>query len=204
MGHWTDLVNGVLYSYTDEMPSIYSLLDSDARGWPYYEGDRVKQRKSIRDHVRSIKQTLANGGYATISATGGKFTLSIGDGHTLSGYSPHVILAAYLAGVPVLDFREVSRMIDIVRLPLPVIGGSSGLMSNNSKFRLRDIEHDMDRLGPDYPSHASYVPLSLYLQKAKQVGASIHYYPSKRSKENHYFTTDYPEWIASRRRDFQD
>jgi len=208
-----ELIRHALWSFVDEKPGIYELLDQDARAWWYHkkmrkEGQvseaRARERKSILDHVSQIRETLANGGYATISQSGGKFTMSMGDGCTLESYTPHVVLAAYLAGVPVVDFREVKDSVAIWQISMPVIGASQ--YPTNSKIRLADIEYDMERLGDEWPSHTSRVPLAEYFKQARAAGAAIHMFIGPHTKRDHYLIdhTEYPDWIASRRRDIQD
>jgi len=38
---------------------IYRYLNAQAKAWPYYAGDRAKQRQSIRDGVRMLRQMFS-------------------------------------------------------------------------------------------------------------------------------------------------
>ena len=176
-------MNAILYG--NDCPSLYSILDDEARGWWYHkklrkQGEiaeaRRRERKSITDHHKQLVKALANGGYATIAQGGGQFSLSYADGAYVTGYSYRLVATAYIVGLPVLDWRHCDDVIGITRLPLPVIG--------DSKFSVQDMERD--RLRPDYPSPFSYVPLAQYLSMAQDVGATVHHYPSSRTKSGQY------------------
>ncbi len=184
-------MNSILLGLADEKPSLYSVLDEKARSWWYHKELREKgqvtearkrERKAIRDSIRTIKLALENGGYATISQSGGTFTINYGDGCNVSGYDESLVTSAWLAGIPVVDWRFVESSADIISMPMPCIG--------NSNIYTDKMQDDIDRLGDDYPSAYSYVPVHDYIQRAMQVGASLHYAPTHRTKNNHYIGVD--------------
>lgn len=173
--------------YGDATPSLYSVLDDSARKWWYHEkmrkngdevGARVRERNNIRQHIDQIKKALTNGGYATISQSGGSYTITYSDDANVSGYSPRLVLAAYLAGVPVLDFRNAKDGVAIMKMPMPLIG--------DSKRKREYMADDIERLGDRYPTLMSHVPLADYLQRAQAIGATLHHSPTSRTKEDQY------------------
>lgn len=171
----------------DEVPDLYSLLHQDARSWWYHaqlrrrgelDEARVKEREQVREQIKSLRLALENGGYATIARSGGNYTLTVGDGHTVSGHNERIIISAYLVGLPVLDFRSVDDVGAIMSMPMAVIGDQSHWHDN--------IADDMKRLGDKYPTSMSYVYLADYFQRAIAIGATIHHAPTKRTRDNHY------------------
>jgi hypothetical protein len=158
----------------EETPSLYAILDEDARVWWYHKElrekgkhrvARDKERRSIREHVRPLREALENGGYATISMSGGKYTISYSDNANISGYGWRLVAAAYLAGIPVLDFRPVESTAAIMAMPMPVIG--------DCKFKVQDMVDDAKRDGGK-PTALSRVLLHDYLNIAEDIGAIIH------------------------------
>jgi hypothetical protein len=148
-----------------ETPSLYAILDEDARAW-WANTTREKQRHSIREHLRVLKDGLANGGYATISQSGGVYTISYSDNAYIQGYGWRLVASAYLAGIPVLDFRPVESASAIVAMPMPVIG--------DSELKVRDVELDAKLRGNDPPQALDYVMLGTYLEMARRLGATLH------------------------------
>jgi len=178
-------IDDVLHSYADEKPSLYSVLDKKAREWWHHkrlrkwgetQAAREAERRSIRDTVGWLKKALENGGYATISMTGGKYTITMGDNSNVSGYDESLIIAAYLVGLPVLDWRGATDAGEIMRMPMPVIG--------NCKYKRAKLAED--KLKPGYPGAFSYISLQEYFYRAKQIGAVIYWRPTLRSKMGHY------------------
>ncbi len=171
----------------DEVPDLLSLLRQDARRWWYHaqlrsrgevDEARKRERDQVRDQIKELRLALVNGGYATIANSGGTYTLTVGDGHTVSGHNERIVLSAYLVGLPVLDFRNVDDIGAIITMPMPVIG--------NAMYWRDSIINDMARLGDRYPTSMSYVYIADYFERAKAIGATIHHAPTKRTRDNHY------------------
>ena len=154
------------------VPDLYTILNDNARAWHYTIGNRREQRKSIRDSVCRLSRALANGGYATISALGGFYTLSIGDGEALEGYSPSIPISAYIVGLPVIDFGPATSY----HLPIPVIG--------DKKHWRRDLARSMARSTD--PNEWTYAPVSMYLDRGVSQGAALYFKPAARTKEGQY------------------
>lgn len=161
--------------YGDVTPSLYSVLDKGARKWWYHEklrknGDpinaRGRERQSIREHVRQLKKALANGGFATISQSGGTYSITYSDNGSVSGGFWRLVASAYLAGLPVMDWRDVQSGLAIMQLPMPLIG--------DCKFKQQAMADDIERLGDRYPTLMSHVPLARYMEMAEKLGATIH------------------------------
>ena len=176
-----DLDNLLYHSYTNEKPSLYKVMNDKAKNW-WANTTRVKQRATIKENVRALREARKNGGYAVIAALGGHYTIVVGDDHQWSGGRgwESLIAIAYLVGLPVIDFRPATTL----PRPMPIIGNT---------------KHGLDCLAK-YDARV-YVPLAEYIQQAKQGGATILMRPQLGTLNNHYFVSDYPEWIASRRRD---
>lgn len=104
------------------MPSLYSLLNQEAKAWWYYKElrergahkeARKKERESILGHIKYIRDTLANGGHVTMGRGG--FTLHISDNQTLSGYGDQFFNACIQAGIKGWDSRHCDFM-DVARV----------------------------------------------------------------------------------------
>ena len=151
-----------------EMPSLYSVLLGKARSFGYTRRDI---RNDVRRNVKMLRTALANGGYGVISMSGGQYTLYESDNLYTTGYDPRLVIAGYIAGLPVIDWRRASRHEHIVsnfyNLPICVIGDTKRKRAQVST------------------SHRpfSYVLVPKYMELAMGIGATLHYAPTKLSKE---------------------
>lgn len=115
---------------------VYGLLDRAARSWWYNRQlrergqiaeARKRERASIRDKARDLKQARANGGFVTVGRGG--WTLHIDRSHTLKGYgdlSDVIPQCALLLGLPVVDSTTIpdEKIHLTLALPFAQVGAS--------------------------------------------------------------------------------
>lgn len=111
------------------MPSLYAMLDSEARAWWYFrelrqhgqaQEARVKERESIWNTVRMLRDTLANGG--VLYCGRGGFTLHYSGHGRLEGYTPdHMREVCERVGIPVIDTRELPPETVFKTLRIPMV-----------------------------------------------------------------------------------
>lgn len=180
------------------------LLRDDAESWWYHkqlrkEGDvaeaKKREDKSVNDALANIGAAITNGGYGTIAQSGHTYTLTFSDNKYRQGYSPDDILAAYVLGIPILDFRNVAPYDSrkVIRMSMPVLG--------DCKFKVRDAYEEWVAQRPGYPTSMSYVPLAVYFRQARKVGATVHYRPTPESMDDQYLIGDdkVGEWFERKR-----
>ena len=110
---------------------VYRWLNSRAKAWPYYKDDRAKQRGSIKDNLKSLREIMASryrdgsfACFATVSRDGdlsldwrGKYGRC-----ALTGLVADQELARYIRlGIPVVDCRpaELGKLVNAcLRSPL--------------------------------------------------------------------------------------
>lgn len=116
------------------MPSIYSILNTRARAWWYHrrlrgQGQaaeaRRRERASIRERARDLKEAQRNGGFVTIGRGG--WTLRIERNHTLQGYgdmTDAIPQCARRLGLPIVDSTTIpdELIARTIVLPMPQIG----------------------------------------------------------------------------------
>ena len=111
--------------------SVYGHLQQDAKTWWFNANlrasgkiaeARVNERVLIRSRVKSIRECKKSGGYALVGMAG--WIVYISQYHRVSGHdwNSDYILAARVAGVPVVDIRNVTGRNLVELLSLPVIG----------------------------------------------------------------------------------
>lgn len=144
--------------------SLYAILDQDARQWWYHQDlrkagkateARKRERDSILSHVKTLRQALQNGGYASVGRGG--WSIHISDGHKLQGYGQTdepMIQAAILVGLPVVDSTTISGDDIFETIRMPMVGIS---------------HHDQ----PPYRS-LDYAPLKVVAKMYQDLGATIY------------------------------
>lgn len=114
--------------------TIYAILNASARSWWYHrqlrEQGRVaearqRERASIRDHARDLKEARRNGGFVTMGRGG--WTLYIERNYALKGYgdiSDPIPQCALLLSLPVVDSTTIpdEKIHLTLGLPFPQIG----------------------------------------------------------------------------------
>jgi len=144
--------------------SIYEMLNEKAKAWWHYadlrragktEEAQRHEARSLRGDFRTLAQALASKG-AHLRIGRGGFTFLYADGCTVSGYDEgkEYQKACRLLGIPVVDTRTVpnERLQSMFKLPMVAVG--------------REPEAE--------PYHGfSYAPLSYYIEKVAQLGATI-------------------------------
>lgn len=148
--------------------SVYSLLDQNTRRWWYHrqlrdngeiQEARRRERRSIRDAIRSFRETIKNGGYLSVGRGG--WTLHIDNGHTWSGYGEMdepIVQAAMRIGIPTINTLTMSFDNALQTISLPMVGIS----------RIDD---------PPYRS-LSYAPLQYVAEEYRKLGATLYNFPN--------------------------
>jgi len=146
------------------MLSLYNLLDTKARLWWYNrelrdkgntEEARKRERTSIKDSIRVLRQALANGGYCQVGRNG--WTIYCAAHSTLSHYGgldAAMVQACIKVGIPVIDTLTIpdKDIAQTIKLPIIHLG-------------------KCDK--PPYGS-MSYAPLNHVLPLYRELGATIY------------------------------
>jgi len=146
------------------MPSLYNLLDTKARLWWYnielrgrgnVDEARKRERASIRQSIRVLRQALANGGYCQVGRGGWVlyYTERLWLEHC-GGINAEMVQACIKVGVPVINTltisdRDISETIGLSMIHLGKCGN------------------------PPYNS-MSYAPLAYVLPLYRALGATIY------------------------------
>ena len=146
---------------------VYRVLDTDARRWWYHrrlrdDGStaeaRRRERASIREQVRRLRTTLANGGYLHVGRGG--WSLHVSDASRLEGHGgigDAIPQACLLVGIPVLDTTTVPDENLLPLLRLPMIG--------------------IQRCDPEPWSSTSFAPFARVVPRYVALGATLHLPP---------------------------
>ncbi len=99
-------------------PTLYTLLDHNARRWWYHlelrkRGQiaeaRRRERQSIRENIRTLRQARDNGGFLIIGRHG--WTLYLARWHTLRSHYPGIEQpfpqCCLLLGIPIIDTTTI-------------------------------------------------------------------------------------------------
>ena len=146
------------------MLSVYGLLDRDARNWWYHaklraEGQadeaRRRERQSIRENARTLREARDNGGFVHVGRGG--WGIHYRDGCTLSGYGGMdalIVQAALQVGILVVDTTTIpdDTIWESVRLPIPSLNQDDG---------------------PPYGC-LSYAPVSVWVEMYRELGATVY------------------------------
>ena len=112
-------------------PTLYALLDHNARRWWYHHElrrrgqvieARRRERQSIRENVRTLRQARENGGFLTIGHHG--WTLHLSKWHTLHSPYPGIEQpfpqCCLLLGIPIIDSTTIpaETICQVLRFPI--------------------------------------------------------------------------------------
>ena len=146
------------------MDSLYKILDTKARNWHYFkelrrrgktEEARVKERASICDSVRVLRQALDNGGYCQVGRGGWAIYYAC---HSrlehYGGIDADMVRACIKVGIPVIDTLTIPDQDIAKTINLPMITLAHW---DNSPY-----------------NSISYAPLAYVLPLYQALGATIY------------------------------
>jgi len=90
---------------------VLRYLNAKAKAWPYYVNDRAKQRRCIRDNLKTLRIGMATkDAYATMGRGGNSFHYQNDKGSRayVSGQGDDEITFLAMLGFPVIDSRHAS------------------------------------------------------------------------------------------------
>lgn len=108
---------------------LYQVLNAEAKAWPYYVGDRPKQRRSIKDSLQTLRRALDckaqwGNAYQTLGKVENSlhYAWSAGEHYrtaSYEGYNQRMAEAIKRLGIPTIDNYPA----DFVKLCRVVISG---------------------------------------------------------------------------------
>lgn len=147
------------------MPSVYSLLNRDAKNWWYFKQlrdqgaiseARCKERGSIKSKIDTLRHCIKSGGYVNVGRGGWSIHYADGQLQGYGGVSDPIVQAAIKAGIVVIDTTTIDddKIVDIAfKCPMVAVGRKADSAPYNSM---------------------SFAPLSYVVGVKRNAGATVY------------------------------
>lgn len=91
--------------------NVYRELNHDAKAWPYYVGNRAKQRASIKSQLKTLRAMLATTDCYVCRGLGDNYSVYYEDGNRTqhSGFSDRRAFFYRDLGFPFIDHHTAER-----------------------------------------------------------------------------------------------
>jgi len=126
------------------METVYAALNRAAKSWPPYQGQRDRQRETIRRDVKVLRQALATqGAHVSIGWTGEGCFYYSRNAH-ISGMASNsgTIAAARRLGIPIVDLRGAEDFSDLASVtisgPMCAVGHAPDRLPAEGGYRSLD------------------------------------------------------------------